>query len=64
MSKNSKAVIGVASLAAIGVFIYFRYNKKKVIKENERLERVSDEGYEFAQDILFPLKRNPLKRFF
>ena len=67
MSKNSKAVIGVASLAslaAIGVIIYFSYSKKKVLKQNERLERVAEEGYEFAQDILFPLKRHPLKRFF
>jgi hypothetical protein len=64
MSKNSKALIGMASLAAIGVLMYWRYNRKKVKKEMERLERVAEEGYEFAQDILFPLKRHPLKRFF
>lgn len=64
MSKNNKALFGLASIAAIGVLVYLRYNRKKVKKEMEKLERVADEGYEFAQDILYPLKRHPLRRFF
>lgn len=63
MSRRNKAIIGLASLTAISVLIYLRYNKKQAKKQQERLERVADEGYEFAQDILYPLKRHPLKRF-
>jgi len=64
MSKSTKAIVSVATITALGLVVFYQYNKKKLRKENERLERVAEEGYEFAHDVLYPLKRNPIKRLF
>lgn len=63
-TTKSKVILGAATLAAIGTILYLRYNRKQVKRKQERLERVSEEGYEFAPDILYPPKRHPLKRIF
>jgi hypothetical protein len=62
MSRTSKTIIGVASITAIGMIVYMRY-KKQIKKQQAKLDRVADEGYETAYDVLFPLKTNLLKRF-
>ena len=63
MSRTSKTIVGVASItAAIGMIVYLRY-KKQIKKQQAILDRVADEGYETAYDVLFPLKTNLLKRF-
>jgi len=63
MSKNTKAIVSLATLTALGLVVFYQYNKKKNKKEREMMERVAEEGYEFAHDVLYPLKRNRLKRF-
>ena len=62
MSRTNK-IIGVASLTAIGVIVFLRY-KKQIKKQQEMLDRVADEGYETAYDVLYPLKGKTLKRLF
>jgi hypothetical protein len=54
MRNSFKLIVGLTSLAAIGVAIYFA-RKDRVIRT--RHEVVSDEGYETAYDILYPLQR-------
>jgi hypothetical protein len=63
-SKKIKAFVGVASLAAIGTVLYVGYSRRKTRIKEEKLERVSEEGYEFAEDVLFPLKQRPIRKFF
>ncbi len=54
MTKRTKVFIGIVSLTAIGIAIYST-RKKRQFKAMVR-DIVADEGYETAQDILFPLK--------
>jgi hypothetical protein len=50
MSKTTKIVIGIAAVAAVGALISITRKHKK-----EKVLRIaSDEGYETAQDVLFP----------
>ncbi|MBS1496061.1 MAG: hypothetical protein JSU03_06990 [Bacteroidetes bacterium] len=50
MSKTTKIVLGVTALAIVGALIHItrKHNREKVLKA------ASDEGYETAQDVLFP----------
>ena len=63
MSRTNKTIISVASITAIGVIVYLRY-KKQNKKQQQILDRVADEGYETAYDVLYPLKPNVLRRLF
>ena len=63
MSRTSKTILGVASITAIGMIVYMRY-KKQMKKQQAILDRVADEGYETAYDVLYPLKPNVLRRLF
>lgn len=49
-------MIGVAALAAVGVAIYMMTRDKRKERAKKRLDRVADEGYETAHDVLFPNK--------
>lgn len=55
LDNNKKIIIGiaVAAVAAAGVSIYLTRKRKKHVT---MLKQVAEEGYETAQDILFPLK--------
>ncbi|HEX8357999.1 MAG TPA: hypothetical protein VF610_11325 [Segetibacter sp.] len=57
-----KVIIGVASIAVIGLVVFLA-GKNKESKTFEKLNRIADEGYETAGDILFPLK-NPRTRIY
>lgn len=61
MNKNNKIYIGIALAATAGLLVLLTFKKKKQTKQR-RLSRVSDEGYETAHDVLFPLKIKRLKR--
>jgi hypothetical protein len=64
MSRNNKKIIGlvsIASLATIGAVFFFSW-KKHVKKQKRILDQIADEGYETAHDILYPLKRSPIRR--
>ena len=58
MKKTNKLLIGVAIAALAGFFIYAMRRSQS----NNRLARISDEGYETAQDILFPPKKHKRRR--
>ena len=66
MTTKNKTLIGiaglVASLTTIGVIIYLSW-KKNVKKQQEMLDKVADEGYETAYDVLYPLKKRQARRF-
>lgn len=64
MTAKNKALLGVASLTTIGVVIYLSYRRLEKKQQRKISEQVSDEGYEFAHDILYPLKKNRIKRLF
>lgn len=55
MKNNYKILLGLTSVAAVGVLILFTQKRKTKIVSKRRQE-VADEGYEFAYDILYPLK--------
>lgn len=49
-ATTTKLLLAIGAAAATGFLIYsFRRHRT-----NQRLEKVSDEGYETAHDILFP----------
>lgn len=56
LMKTGTIVLGIVSLVALGLAIYAidLYQKNDLQK---RLQTISDEGYETAHDILYPLKR-------
>lgn len=58
MTTKNKVLIGVASLTTIGLVIYLSFKKQARKQQAQISERVSDEGYETAYDVLYPLKKN------
>ena len=54
-SKKTKLILIAAGLTLTAVLIY-RISKKKKVSKIKRTV-VSDEGYETAEDILFPRKK-------
>ena len=56
--KNKKELIYTIIplvVIATGLIVFFSKKKRKK-KENLKTEKIADEGYETAADILFPLK--------
>ncbi|GAC1426602.1 MAG: hypothetical protein NVS1B13_14150 [Flavisolibacter sp.] len=58
MKKRHIAMI-LSAAAAAGLILYLVKRNKTHIT---RLSRVANEGYETAEDILYPLKHNRKKR--
>jgi hypothetical protein len=59
MTRKQKTILITSIIAAgvaTGVTIYL-FRKSRSNKNSNRKERVSDEGYETAEDILFPLRK-------
>ena len=52
MNNISKITLGLAAMGTIALFVYL----SRRINHNKMLVQISDEGYETAQDILFPDK--------
>lgn len=54
MKKTNQVLLGVGAVAAIALVVYaFRRHQS-----NKRYQRVADEGYETAHDVLFPQKKH------
>ena len=56
---NNKIIIGIAAVLVTGTTIYFI---RKHQLQQAMLHEVSEEGYETAQDILYPLKSSRFRR--
>ena len=61
MNRKKWAVL-VTSAVAVGIAIYLLQKNRTEQKQKRRQMRVSDEGYETAEDILYPL-RNQRRKF-
>jgi hypothetical protein len=55
LSSKSRKIVVVAGLALTVILIYQMVKRKKA--NRKKLSVVSDEGYETAEDILFPRKK-------
>jgi len=63
MAKKQKTIIItsiVAATVATGVTIYL-YRRNKSFNRFKRTEQVANEGYETAEDILYPLRNRKRK---
>ena len=56
MKLSNKLIIGLTLVAAAGVVVYFSKSASKGSKTRRMLNQIADEGYETAQDVLFPNK--------
>jgi hypothetical protein len=54
MKDRNKLIIGITSLVVTVGLIIFLAGRKQKKTRLYRLERIADEGYETAGDILFP----------
>ena len=54
MKKSEKILLTVASLAALGLLFYVA----KKAKKEKKLNSIAAEGYETAEDVLYPLRSN------
>ena len=62
MKDRNKIIIGLTSAAIlIGVGALIAGRKKKQCK-NTRLDKIADEGYETAGDILYPMRGGFFKK--
>jgi len=64
MTRKNKTLISissVASLATLGVIFFIGW-RKHMKKQQQILDQIADEGYETAHDILYPLKRSPIRK--
>lgn len=64
MTRKQKTILItsiVAATVATGVTIYL-YRRSKSYKRYKRTEHVANEGYETAEDILYPLSSRKRKR--
>jgi hypothetical protein len=55
LSSKSRKIVIIAGLALTAVLIYKLAKRKKA--NSRKLSIVSDEGYETAEDILFPKRK-------
>lgn len=62
MKKDQKLIIGITAVLAVGLALYIA-GKTKKDRMFERLDKIAEEGYETAGDILFPLRKPLIKRF-
>jgi len=60
MKRNDIIIFGITSLAAIGLIVLLagRTKKHRIL---ERLDKIAEEGYETAGDILFPQNKQLYK---
>ena len=63
MKNKDKIIIAIASVAILGCAVVIFGLKRKSNIKNERLDRIADEGYETAGDILYPITSKPRRRF-
>ena len=61
MKTSKKLALGISFAAFVGLVVYWVHNSKK---NREIREQVADQGYETAEDILFPRKNKRKKHAF
>ncbi len=54
--------MGITSVLAVGLAIYIAGKTKKG-RMLDRLDKIAEEGYETAADILYPLKNPWIKKY-
>lgn len=63
MMRNKEVVlIGITALLAVGLAVFIA-GKTKKDRMLQRLDKIAEEGYETAADILYPLKNPWIKRY-
>lgn len=62
MKNRQILVIGITSVLAIGLAIYIT-GKTKKDRMLQRLDKIAEEGYETAADVLFPIRSPWIRRF-
>lgn len=58
MKHLPKFVLIIASFFTLGIILLFLQKTK----EEKKLDKIAQEGYETAEDILFPLKSQKYRR--
>jgi len=62
MRINKTLLVGLITVGALGLILYA--TQKNNVRRTHRIrERVADEGYETAYDILYPLKPSIFKKY-
>ncbi len=63
MSKKKQILtIGISTAFAIGAAALLLALEKRRQKVEKQRQQIADEGYETAQDILYPLNRQQFRR--
>ncbi len=62
MKNREKLFIGITAVLAVRLAIFIA-GKTKKDRMLERLDKIAEEGYETAADILYPLKNPLIKRY-
>lgn len=57
MKNRQIIILGITSIVAIGLAIILA-GKTKKNKLMERLDKIAEEGYEIAEDILYPTSKS------
>lgn len=57
MKKSLRVFAGLAILTAAGIYIIRRIKTRRELDTRRALERVADDGYETAHDVLYPGKK-------
>lgn len=58
MKINTKTILGLTAITAVGIAIYLTRRYRNKIK----LSQIADEGYEMAHDVLYPNKLPAAKK--
>lgn len=61
MKIKKSTVLGLAAITAIGIAVYISRKQTRNHNDKIRLAQIADEGYEVANDILYPNKRTGAK---
>jgi len=61
MKNREKILIGISTIVVASLVILLA-GKNKKLKSLERLDRIAEEGYETAGDILYPIKGSFLRK--
>lgn len=62
MRNREKLLIGITAVLAVGLAVFIA-GKTKKDRMLQRLDKIAEEGYETAADILYPLKAPWPKKF-
>ena len=61
MKNRQILILGITSVLAIGLAVYIA-GKTKKDRMLQRLDKIAEEGYETAADVLFPIKSPWIRR--